>query len=132
MHHKSICCCCLPAWLLCDSSSTFSVPASLNPSPSLLCFAFLSWLLRDSSSFVRVQASLDPSPLLLCFGFSEKALVLLVFQLLWIRPHTFCAFVFLSCLLRDSSSCVRIPGCLGPSPTFVCFCLYVLAPMVQL
>ena len=114
-----------------------------------MCFAFLSWLLRDSSSFIRFPASLDPSPLLLCFGISETALVLLGFQLLWIRPHAFCAFAFLSWLpwdsrlffrlpatlglsppvvcffllwlLRDSASFVRVPGSLGPSPHLVCF-----------
>ena len=116
-------------------------------------FAFLSWLLWDGSSFVRVPGSLVPPhplcALLFCPGFSETALVLLGFQLLWIpphsfcvlasqrqlwfvllgfqllwiRPHAFCAFAFQSWLPWDSRLFFSVPATLGLSPPVVCFFL---------
>ena len=98
----------------------FTVPASLGqhlvllgsrllwvPPQPLFASAFLSWLLWDSLFFVREPASLNPSPLLCfivlyCPGFSGTAF-----------------------------SSFRVPASLGRSPTLVCFCFFVVAPLGQ-
>ena len=148
------------SWLLWDSLCFVRDPASLGPSPLIVCLtvpaslgqhfvllgsrllwvppqplcasAFLSWLLWDSLCFVRDPASLGPSHLIVCFTVPASLgqhFVLFGTRLLWVPPP----YCLLYCPgFSGTAFCsVWVPASLGPSPTLVCFCFFVLASLGQ-
>ena len=104
------------------------------PPHPLCASAFLSWLLWDSLCFVRDPDSLGPSPLNVCLTVPASLgqhFVLLGSRLLWVPPQPLCASAFLSWLLWDSLSFVRVPASLGPSSYCVLLCFSVPASLGQ-
>ena len=130
------------------------------PHNTFCAFAFLSWLLWDSFWFVREPASLGPSPLLCAFvlycpGFSmtvflwvltypgpfrflSRCMIWLISMhhlTVWHWYHSLNASQKHLQLLPPGSfgsfCLARVPASLGPSPSVVWFCFFVLASLGQ-